>query len=218
MRSSKTPVRTVACVIGLSLMFVQAALAADKQPIRFNSADQAAAKAATLKAADLGAGWKGGAKKPDLTPEEDCPTKVSDLVITGVAESKFDVQGVSVTSQSVVLQSRAMVATDWQRTVGNAAFMACGRAVLMKRDDPKVRFVSFTKAAFPKLTPRAVRYRSVVDYGGTGDTVRAVVDLVLIAKGRTEISLILTTLYSERTAADVAERNLARLLLSRVAA
>ena len=88
----------------------------------------------------------------------------------------------------------------------------------MKKDDPKVKFISFTKVAFPKLTPRAVRYRSVVDYTGTENTVRAVVDLVVIGKGRTEISLILTTLYSERAAADVAERNMARLLLSRVAA
>ena len=45
MRSSKTQIRTVACVVGLGLMFVQAAIAADKQPIKFNAADQAAAKA-----------------------------------------------------------------------------------------------------------------------------------------------------------------------------
>ena len=54
MRSSKTPIRTVACVIGLGLVLVQAAFAGEKQPIRFNAADQAAAKAVTLKAADLG--------------------------------------------------------------------------------------------------------------------------------------------------------------------
>ena len=111
-----------------------------------------------------------------------------------------------------------MVAADWQRTVGNAGFMACARTVLMKKSEANVKFVSFTKVAFPKLTSRAVRYRSVVDYVQTDSTVRAVVDLVLIAKGRTEITLILTTLYSGRTAADVAERNLARLLLRRVAA
>ena len=32
MRSSKTPIRTVACVVGLGLMFVQAALAAYRNP------------------------------------------------------------------------------------------------------------------------------------------------------------------------------------------
>ena len=93
MRSSKTPIRTVACVVGLGLMFVQAALAADKQPIRFNAADQAAAKAVTLKAADLGPGWKGGPKKPDLSQDDKCMTKVSDLVITGAASSKFQGPG-----------------------------------------------------------------------------------------------------------------------------
>jgi hypothetical protein len=218
MRSSKTPIRTVACVAGLGLVLVQAALAVEKQPIRFNAADQAAAKAATLKAADLGPGWKGGATKPDLTPDEECPTKVSDLVITGAAKSKFDGAGVRITSESEVLQSPAMVAADWQRSVGNARFVACIRRELLKKDEPNVKMVSFTKVAFPKLTQRAVRYRSIVDYGQPGSTVRAVADIVLVGKGRTEISLTLTTRYADRAVADVAERNLALLLLSRITA
>ena len=218
MRSSRNSVRVVACVIALGLVFVQAALAADKQPIRFNAADQAAAKAATLKAADLGPGWKGGPKKPDLTPDEECPTKVSDLVITGAAKSTFDGAGVSIVSESEVLQSPAMVAADWKRSVGNARFIACLRSELKKRDDANIKLVSFTKIAFPKLTQRAVRYRSVLDYRQTGSTVRAVADFVLVGKGRTEISLFLTTRYTDRAVADVAERNLMLLLLSRVTA
>ncbi len=151
MRSSKTPIRTVACVVGLGLMFVQAALAADKQPIRFNAADQAAAKAVTLKAADLGPGWKGGPKKPDLSQDDKCATKVSDLVITGAASSKFQGPGVSVTTESEVLQSPSMVAADWRRSVGNAGVMACIRSEVMKTDEAGVTMVSFKRVAFPKL-------------------------------------------------------------------
>ena len=62
MTSSKTSIRRVACVVGLGLVLVQAALAADTRQIRFNTVDQAAAKAVTLKAGDLGPGWKGGAR------------------------------------------------------------------------------------------------------------------------------------------------------------
>lgn len=218
MRSSKTPIRTVACVVGLGLMFVQAALAADKQPIRFNAADQAAAKAVTLKAADLGAGWKGGPKKPDLSQDDKCPTKVSDLVITGAASSKFQGPGVSVTTESEILQSPSMVATDWLRSIGNAGVMACIRSEFMKTDEAGVTMVSFKRVAFPKLAQHAARFRTVADYDQSGSPVRAVIDMVLLGKGRTEITLILTTRYADRAQADIVEQALAKLLLRRVAA
>ena len=216
MRSSKTPIRTVACVVGLGLMFVQAALAADKQPIRYNAADQVAAKAATLRAADLGPGWKGGAQKPDLTKDDTCASKVSDLVVTGAARSKFQGPGVSVTSESEVLESASMVAADWRRSVGNSRMMACVGRELMKTEEAGVTFVSFKKVAFPKLTQYAARYRTVVDYRQTGGSVRAVIDFVILAQGRTEISLVLSTRYADRAQADVAERALAQLLVSRI--
>ena len=111
MRSSKTPIRTVACVIGLGLMFVQAAFAGEKQPIRFNAADQAAAKAVTLKAADLGPGWKGGAKKPDL--HDRSRLHVQALRPRSHRRREVRVQaggrGASLTSESNVLQTPAMV-------------------------------------------------------------------------------------------------------------
>ena len=218
MRSSKTPIRTVACVVGLGLMFVQAALAADKQPIRFNAADQAAAKAVTLKAADLGPGWKGGPKKPDLSQDDKCVTKVSDLVITGAASSKFQGPGVSVTTESEVLQSPSMVASDWQRSVGNAGVMACIRSELMKSDEAGVTMVSFKRVAFPTLAHYAARFRTVLDYDQSGSPVRAVIDMVVIGKGRTEITPVLTTRYADRAQADIAEQALAKLLVRRVAA
>jgi hypothetical protein len=218
MRSSKTPIRTVACVVGLGLMFVQAALAADKQPIRFNAADQAAAKAVTLKAADLGPGWKGGPKKPDLSLDDKCPTKVSDLVITGAASSKFQGPGVSVTTESEVLQSPSMVAADWRRSVGNAGVMACIRSELMKTDEAGVTMVSFKRVAFPKLAKYAARFRTVVDYDQSGSSVRALIDMVVVGKGRTEITLVLTTRYADRAQADGVEQALAKLLVSRVTA
>lgn len=216
MNLSKARLLGMSAAAALALVLVQAALAAEKQPIRFNASDQAAAKAVTLKAADLGPGWKGGVKKPNLTPDNTCAMKVSDLVLTGAAKSEFKGQGATITSESEVLQSAALVAADWQRSVGNAAFMACTRRELLKLDEAKV--VSFKKIAFPKLTRYAVRYRTVADYGETGSSVRVLVDLILLGQGRTEISLIVSTRYADRADADLAERNLALILVSRIAA
>lgn len=218
MRSSKTPIRSVAFVIGLGLVFVQAALAVEKQPIKFNAADQAAAKALTLKATDIGAGWKGGATKPDLNPDNPCVMKRSDLLLTGAARSTFKAQGATITSESNLLQSPAMVAADWQRTIGSAKFMACTRGVYMKSDEANVKIVSFTKLPFPKLTRYAARYRLLADYAASGKSVRVLVDMVFLGQGRSEISLLLSTPYADRAAADAAERRLAQILVSRLRA
>ena len=218
MRSSKTQIRTVACAVGLGLMFVQAALAADKQPIRFNAADQAAAKAVLVKANDLGTGWQGGAKKPDLTPDADCTFKRSDLVLTGAAKSEFKTQGASITTESNILQTPAMVAAEWRRSFGSSTYMACARKVVMNSNNASTKFVSFKKVAFPKVAPYSTRYRMVADYANAGNSVRMLVDVVVLGRGRTEISLIVTTPYADRAGADVVERKLAKLLVNRIVA
>ena len=215
MNSSKTMSRGAVAV--LTLVLVQAALAAETQPIRFNAADQAAAKAVTVKMSDLGAGWKGGATKPDLTSDVNCATKRSDLVLTGAAKSEFKSSGLLISSESEVLQSPAMVATEWRRTVGNAAFMACISREFVK-SDASVKVVSFTKLAFPKLTQMAARYRLVADYGTAASSVRVVVDMILLGQGRTELSLIVSAPYADRAAVDLAERRLAQILVSRIRA
>ena len=68
MSLSNTPLRVVAAVVGLSLVLIQAALAGEQQPVRFNPVDQAAAKHATLTLADMGAGWKAVRRNPSSPP------------------------------------------------------------------------------------------------------------------------------------------------------
>ena len=218
MRSSKKPIRTVACVAGLGLVFVQAALAVDKQPIRFNAADQAAAKALTLKASDLGPGWKGGATKPELNPDNPCAMKRSDLVLTGAAKSEFKTQGAAITSESNVLRSPAMVTADWQRSVESASVHGLHprRVHEVRRSEREGGLVH--KLPFPKLTRYAARYRVVADYGTPGNAVSVLVDLIFLGQGRSEISLIVSTPYADRAAADRAERRLAQILVKRITA
>ena len=205
----------------LALIVVPVALAVEKQPRRYNAADQAAAKAATLKLSDFapGAGWKGGAVKPDLTPDNTCASKISDLVITGDAKSDFKAPaaGLRITSETVVLESAAMVAADWQRTVGNAAFMACTRKEYSK-PEAGVTMISFKQLAFPKLTRYAARYRLLAQVGTPQGAVRVLVDIVLLGQGRSETTLIFSAPYVARAAVDSAELRLAQTLVRRMRA
>jgi hypothetical protein len=199
----------------LMLVVIQAAYAAESYPIKYTAADQAAAKAITLKQSDLGAGWKGGQAKPELS-NNTCPTKRSDLVVTGAAESKFQSSGVLVSSQGLVLRTPAMVRTDWQRTVGSPAFWACGRREMATLEGAKL--VSLKKVAFPKLAQYSARYRLVYDFGKAGKSALVLMDMIVVGEGRSEISLFVSAPYADRVAADGAGRRLAKILLSRVKA
>ncbi len=213
--SSKST-RFAGALAALALVLVPAAIAAEKYQIKFNAADQAAAKAITLQRSDLGAGWRGGPSKPDLTPDEDCPTKKADLVVTGAAKSEFQSEGVLVSSESNVLETAAMARADLQRTAGSASWWACGKRAIAKEKEMKL--VSFGKVAFPRLGQYSARYRIVIDYGTAGSSVRLVMDIVVVAKGRSEVALVLTAPYVSRAAVDSAGRRLAGLLVGRIRA
>ena len=210
---SLSKLRIGGALAALMLVVIQAAYAAEKQPLRLNAADQAAAKAMTLKLSDLGAGWKGGPTKPDFS-NDTCPTKVSDLVMTGAAKSTFSGDGVFVTSEASILRTAAMVKTDWQRTVANPAFWACGRRELADLEGGKL--VSLKKMAFPKLAQYSARYRLVYDFGKAGSPALVLMDLIMVGQGRSEITLVLSAPHSQRADADGAGRRMAALLLSRV--
>lgn len=210
---SLSKVRFGGALAALMLVVVQAAYAAEKQPLKFNPADQAAAKAITLKLPDLGAGWKGGPAKLDFS-NDTCPTKVSDLVMTGAAKSTFSGDGVFVTSEASILRTAAMVRTDWQRTVANPAFWACGRREMASLEGGKL--VSLEKMAFPRLAQYSARYRLVYDFGKAGSPTLVLMDLIMVGQGRSEITLMLSAPYNQRAATDGAGRRMATLLLSRV--
>lgn len=220
MRSKRVHLSLLVAVAS-ALVFIQSA-AADRQPVRFNSADQASARAAVLKKVDLGgvAGWKGGMTKPDFSPTP-CggyEPKSSDLLVTGAAASEWEhTSGLAFMSETWVLKTPAMVKLDWQRVVEHRGYLAC----LVEKQfasDAAFRVVSFKQTAFPKLAPLCRRYRLLVDYTGEAQTVRIMFDVILIGKGRTEITLASVAPYEARRAVEVAELRLARLLVGRATA
>jgi hypothetical protein len=194
----------------------------NREQIRFNPADQAAARAVVLRRADLGpTGWTGGAVKPDLSSTLTCPgynPKQSDLVVTGAAQSDFRHRGLALRSVAQVLKTRSMVARDWRRTVVGPRAFTCLRHMLTKQLTAKERLVLFRKLAFPRLARYAAAYRLLISVRRQGQRALVVVDIVLVGRSRTEVTLTLSAPASARAGLSAAEVRLARGLLARIRA
>ncbi|HYY64448.1 MAG TPA: hypothetical protein VE688_07535 [Gaiellaceae bacterium] len=214
------PISTLGAV---ALAACALAVAGDGQePVKLTPADQAAARAVVLRRADLGSsGWEGGATKPDLSSGLSCPNfhpKVSDLVITGAAQTTFRRSALVFGSLVVILRTRRMVALDWRRSFLAPGAIPCLRRTMSKALGSSGRLVSFTKLPFPRVTPRTALYRAVIAVQAGGRAVRVITDLVFAAKSRTEITLNVAAPASAANAVSAAERRLVRVLVRRARA
>jgi hypothetical protein len=212
----------VLAVVAAALAAVATVHAGDgKEQIRFNAADQAAARAVVIRRADLGSGWAGGPAKPDLSAGPSCPDyhpKVSDLVLTGAARTTFQRSGFEFDSQSGVLKTRRMVALDWRRSVLAPGVVPCLRRTIGSGLGPNAKVVSFKKLPFPKLATYSALFRGVISVQAQGKTVRVLTDLVLLGRSRTELTLTVVGPASAKSAISAAERRLARALITRARA
>ncbi len=194
----------------------------NREQIRFNPADQAAARAAVLRRVDLGsAGWVGGATKPDLSSTMSCSgyePRQSDLVLTGAAEADFRRTGLDVRSVAQVLKTRSMVARDWRRTVVDPRALACLRHTVATQLRANQRLVSFRKIAFPRLARYAAAYRALIAVRAQGRSLLVAVDVVVVGRSRTELTLTVAVPDASRASISRAEVRLARLLLARARA
>ena len=204
------------------LVVVAGATAADpgKQKIELNAADQAAARAVVLRRSDLGAGWTGGRVKPDLTSQVSCASyhpKVSDLVVTGAAESQFRGTGLVLANEVEIFRTAAMVDRDWRRSIVPAA-VPCLRRTLTKGLGTQAKVLSFGRIPFPRVGTHSAAFRGIVVVSALGQTVRVLLDIVLVGRARTEISLDATAPASGARVVSAAERRLARKLAARARA
>jgi hypothetical protein len=214
-----------AAIAALASVLVLAASAAasgpGKQKVELNAADQAAARAVVLRRSDLGAGgWTGGRVKPDLTSQVSCASyhpKVSDLVVTGAAESQFRGTGIVLENEVEIFRTAAMVDRDWRRSIVPAA-VPCLRRTLTKGLGTQAKVLSFGRIPFPQVGTHSAAFRGIVVVSALGQTVRVLLDIVLVGKGRTEISLDATAPAAGVRAVSSAERRLARKLAARARA
>jgi hypothetical protein len=209
----------VALVAGLP---AEAAAPPNRQQVRFNQADQAAARAALLRRADLGpTGWTGGRVKPDVPTTVDCPgyePRQTDLVLTGAAQADFHHTGIEIRSVAQVLKTRSMVARDWRRSIADPRAMPCMRHLLAKGLKRGQRLVSFRKLAFPRLARYSAAYRMLIEVRAQGQRVLVFADEVLMRRSRTELTLAVAAPAAVKASISRAEVRLARRLVARVRA
>jgi len=193
------------------------AATAENPQYRPNPADTAAARASTLRAADLGSGWTGGLK-PAGTPQGlDCATykaKQSDLVVTGMGDAEFTNSGVNVESQIQVLKTPAMIRLDFARTV-RPEVVRCFAAQFAQAAGPGTKVVSTKPLAFPRLGSVTGAYRILADVTAQGTTVRLLVDIIAVGVRRTEISLVVMAPAQAQAPVAAMEKRVARLLVAR---
>lgn len=210
-------------LVAMIALLLAGVAAADKEKVQLTPAGQAAARAAVLTRADLGAvsGWTGGAQKPDLTSTPPCASfrpKQSDLVLIGAAKTVWQHTGLRFESVAQVLQTAAMVRLDWQRTVLAPQMLPCLRSGLAKQLGSGAKLVSFGPVGVPKIATYTRRYRALVDVTTATATVRVMVDVLVVGRGRTEITLITTAPSVAAAVVEAAELRLARTLASRATA
>jgi hypothetical protein len=204
---------------GAALALASAAFAAGPI-VRKNAADDAVARAAVVKRADLGgSGWKGSVTPVAKPDPVSCPgfrPKQSDLVVTGAAASEWQNQGTDVSSEVDVLQTAAMVRLDWSRTIRPGLLKCLAGAFTGSGGGATVTPVSTSKIAFPNMAPMTAAYRVVVKVTQSGQTVRVVSDVILLGKGRSEASITFVGPEAGKAAMVAAERRVARIVVGRL--
>jgi hypothetical protein len=217
-RAAKRAAVLLLAATAAALVFVATAVAAENYTFRFTAADQAAARATVLHRADLGnTVWKGGLTKADLSPPPGCMgrLKLSDLVVTGAAESSYTGSGIWFDNEVELLRTPRMVTVDWQRLMHTSNFLSCYRSVAAKARPRIGKVGSIRWIAFPQVATHVRALRLIIDVPVSGTSVSYIYDSVLIGSGRAEITLTTLSPYAARAAVFAAEQRLARILVKR---
>jgi hypothetical protein len=213
----------IAVLAAIACVAAPTAGATDHEKVKLTPAGQAAALAPGLKKADLPkeTGWTGGAKKPDLASNISCgkySPKQSDLVVNGASDALFKHTGLQLESEVDVLATPRMVQLDWQRTVTSPRALQCLRSILAKPGSAKEKFVSFKALALPRIAPLTAAWRVIYDIKGPSTIARVMSDIILVGRGRTEVSLTTTALLASAPTVAPLELQLAARLAARIRA
>jgi hypothetical protein len=116
------------------------------------------------------------------------------------------------------MQSPRMVRLDWKRTFEHPNLLSCMRR-LLARDAARhgETFVSLNRRPFPKIAPYTARFRFISKVKiRPGRKMPFLTDMVVLGKGRHELTLAISAPLHDRAAANKAQVRLAKLLLARV--
>lgn len=189
-----------------------------KEKIAYTAAGQAKAKAEVLRQTDLGQGWQGGSRKPDVSSALPCSykPKQDDLVLIGAAETDWRKPGLEIDSEAQVLRTAGMVQRDWRRTILASQVVPCLRHGFQKSLGSTGTLVSFGRTAFPHVATLTQGFRAVIKVKEGSSTVPIEINVLALGAGRNEITLTLTGLAAARQALHTGELRLARRLAGRM--
>jgi len=158
-------------------------------------ADSARARTILLKKSDLAPGFNG---MPKSSVEVDSYCKaldLSDLTLTGEAESpNFARSAVFVSSAAQVYESAADARASWRRGASPAG-ERCARDVLRREfAEEGVELTSFRRIAFPRVAERSAAYRVEVSAQSQGITVPLVLEFVSMMHARAHAGVFFTGL------------------------
>ena len=175
---SLSKVRFGGALAALMLVVVQAAYAAEKQPLKFNPADQAAAKAITLKLPDLGAGWKGGPAK--LTSRRHLPDE-------GVRSRHDWGRQVDVQRRRRLRHLGSEHPPHGRNGQDRLAAHRRKPSLLGLRPardgKPRGRSSFAREDGVPEAREYSARYRLVYDFGKAGSPTLVLMDLIMVGRG-----------------------------------
>jgi hypothetical protein len=192
----------------LAAVLVPVALAAPGDPQKkLTKADQARARAVSLRLSDFGAGWKQGPPSNRDEPNPRCSTynpDQSDLIETGTYDSpNFSrPDGASVSSSSGVFRTAAMAKQGYAR-VALPQLPKCF-AELFKKGITKPNSATVLFAGplgFPSYGERSNAYRIRVSVKTPSATVPATIDVVIFNRGRIDVAIIFVGISQPHPAA-----------------
>jgi hypothetical protein len=214
---------TIVAAAAAALVLAAAALADPLDPkVKIVPRDQAAARAALLTRADLGAAWNGGAlATPSSLKAPVCPSlrpDYSKLTITGHTEARFDNGngGFQVVADVEVWRTVAQ-ATEHMGALFRPKLPTCIKYALSKSvGGTNVLLLPVKRLKIAKLADVTAHYRApiVVKSGKQSFTVLS--DFVFLRKGRTEIYLNVIAPSTDEQQVTTFVTRIARTVLKRV--
>ena len=200
--------RAALIAVALAAVLAGSALAAQGDPQKkLTKADQARARAVSLRLSDFGAGWKQGppSKKDESNPR--CSTynpDQSDLIETGTYDSPdfSRPDGTSVSSSSGVFRTAAMAKKGYARVVVPQLPKCFAELFKKGITKPNSATVFFAGALdFPSYGDRSNAYRIRASVKTPTATVPATIDIVVFNRGRIDVAIIFVAISQPLPAA-----------------
>lgn len=206
--------RLCVAVLGATIVVSSAAAAAgdpEKRDIR--PADQAWAARATLHARDIPSGFT--ASRPSSTKNNGpltCPgfqPDLSDLTITGEALSPLfqSPAGTTIFASAEVYKSVHDEREAWRRTARREALRCVARELgSISASGLRVTVTQRLVRVPPRVGERTISFRIKATITGQGLTIPTWIDLLAVARGRADATLLMSTVRSAPS--DALERRL----------